>query len=198
MQERRDLLIFALLLHDIGKGMPVENHVQGSLVALASAASRLELTAEEEDEVRFLIEHHLDMSATVQRRDIFDPATVSAFAATVGTLERLQRLWLLTYADIHAVNPEALTPWKAEMLWQLFVSAANHLSRSLDRDRLHASDENSLLEQIQAAAGGAAKTEIERFLEGFPRRYLAVHSAPEIAGHFALTANSAALLCKPN
>jgi [protein-PII] uridylyltransferase len=186
MQERRDLLVFALLLHDTGKGMPVENHVQGSLTALASAASRLELSAEEEAEVRFLIEHHLDMSATVQRRDIFDPATVSAFAATVGTLERLQRLCLLTYADIHAVNPEALTPWKAEMLWQLFVATANHLSRSLDRDRLHASDEGSLLEQIQSAAGGAPKSEIERFLEGFPRRYLAVHSAAEIAGHFLL------------
>ena len=186
MQERRDLLIFALLLHDTGKGMPVENHVQGSLTALASAASRLELSPEEEAEVRFLIEHHLDMSATVQRRDIFDPATVSAFAATVGTLERLQRLCLLTYADIHAVNPEALTPWKAEMLWQLFVATANHLSRSLDRDRLHASDESSLLEQIQSAAGGAPKTEIERFLDGFPRRYLAVHSAAEIAGHFLL------------
>ncbi len=186
MQERRDLLVFALLLHDTGKGMPVENHVQGSLTALASAASRLELSPEEEAEVRFLIEHHLDMSATVQRRDIFDPATVSAFAATVGTLERLQRLCLLTYADIHAVNPEALTPWKAEMLWQLFVATANHLSRSLDRDRLHASDESSLLEQIQSAAGGAPKTEIERFLDGFPRRYLAVHSAAEIARHFLL------------
>jgi [protein-PII] uridylyltransferase len=186
MQERRDLLIFALLLHDTGKGMPVENHVQGSLTALESAASRLELMPEEEAEVRFLIEHHLDMSATVQRRDIFDPTTVSAFAATVGTLERLQRLCLLTYADIHAVNPEALTPWKAEMLWQLFVATANDYSRSLDRDRLHASDESSLLEQIQAAAGGATKAEIERFLEGFPRRYMAVHSAGEIAGHFAL------------
>src|SRR5499427_9600588 len=177
MQERRDLLVFALLLHDTGKGMPVENHVQGSLTALSSAASRLELTPEEETEVKFLIDHHLDMSATVQRRDIFDPATVSAFAGTVGTLERLQRLCLLTYADIHAVNPEALTPWKAEMLWQLFVAAANHLSRSLDTDRLHASDEASLLIQVQAAAGGAARVEIERFLEGFPRRYLAVHSA---------------------
>src|SRR5439155_19272231 len=30
------------------------------------------------------------------------------------------------------------------------------------------------------------KTEIERFLEGFPRRYLAVHSPTEIAGHFSL------------
>ena len=186
MQERRDLLVFALLLHDTGKGMPVESHVQGSLSALASAASRLELAPEEEAEVHFLIEHHLDMSATVQRRDIFDPATVSAFADTVGTLERLQRLCLLTYADIHAVNPEALTPWKAEMLWQLFVSTANHLSRSLDRDRLHASDESSLLDQIQSAAGAATKAEIERFLEGFPRRYMAVHSAAEIAGHFTL------------
>jgi [protein-PII] uridylyltransferase len=186
MQERRDLLVFALLLHDTGKGMPVENHVQGSLTALSSAASRLGLSAEEEAEVRFLIEHHLDMSATVQRRDIFDPSTVSGFAATVSTLERLQRLCLLTYADIHAVNPEALTPWKSEMLWQLFVATANHLSRSLDTDRLHASDENSLLAEIQAAAGGAARAEIERFLEGFPRRYLAVHSAAEIAAHFAL------------
>ena len=185
-QERRDLLVFALLLLDTGKGMPVENHVQGSLTSLASAASRLGLAPEEEAEVRFLIEHHLDMSATVQRRDIFDPSTVSGFAATVSTLERLQRLCLLTYADIHAVNPEALTPWKAEMLWQLFVATANHLSRSLDTDRLHASDESSLLSQIQAAAGGAAKSEIERFLEGFPRRYLAVHSAAEIAAHFAL------------
>jgi len=186
MQERRDLLVFALLLHDTGKGMPVENHVQGSLTALESAASRLGLAPEEEAEVRFLIERHLEMSATVQRRDIFDPATVSAFADSVGTLERLQRLCLLTYADIHAVNPEALTPWKAEMLWQLFVSAANHMSRSLDRDRLHASDESSLLDQIQSGAGGATKAEIERFLEGFPRRYMAVHSAAEIAGHFAL------------
>ena len=184
--DRRDLLILSLLLHDVGKGMPVENHVTGSLQALEIAAERLKLAPEEKAEVHFLIEHHLDMSATVQRRDIFDPATVSGFAATVGTLERLQRLCLLTYADIHAVNPEALTPWKAEMLWQLFVATSNHFSRTLDRDRLHASDEAASLEQIRMEAGGADKKELERFLEGFPRRYLAVHSATEIAAHFAL------------
>lgn len=184
--ERRELLIFALLLHDVGKGMPVENHVKGSLEALASAAPRLGLDLVEETEVRFLIERHLDMSATVQRRDIFDPATVSAFAAGVGTLERLQRLCLLTYADIHAVNPEALTPWKAEMLWQLFVATSNYFSRTLDRDRLHAIDERSMLEQVRSLAKGATTAELVRFLEGFPRRYLAVHSAPEIASHFGL------------
>ena len=184
--DRRDLLILSLLLHDVGKGMPVENHVSGSLQALETAADRLKLSPEEKAEVYFLIEHHLDMSATVQRRDIFDPSTVSSFAGTVSNLERLQRLSLLTYADIHAVNPEALTPWKAEMLWQLFVATSNHFSRTIDRDRLHASDESLLLEQVRQEAGTASKAEIERFLDGFPRRYLAVHSPAEIAAHLAL------------
>lgn len=184
--DQRELLILSLLLHDVGKGMPVENHVIGSLQALEIAADRLKLTPEEKAEVHFLIEHHLDMSATVQRRDIFDPATVSGFAAGVGTHERLQRLCLMTYADIHAVNPEALTPWKAEMLWQLFVATSNHFSRTVDRDRLHVSDEAVLLEQVREHASGARRAEIERFLEGFPRRYLAVHSPAEIAAHFAL------------
>jgi [protein-PII] uridylyltransferase len=184
--ERRDLLILSLLLHDVGKGMPVENHVTGSLAALDSAARRLKLSPEEKTEIHFLIEHHLDMSATVQRRDIFDPATVSGFAESITTQERLQRLCLLTYADIHSVNPEALTPWKAEMLWQLFVATSNYFSRTLDRDRLHAHDEVSLLGRVKALAGGGSTEEIERFLVGFPRRYLAVHSAAEIAAHFAL------------
>src|SRR3984893_401051 len=184
--ERRDLLILAMLLHDVGKGISVENHVSGSLEALESAAARLGLSAEEKAEVHFLIEHHLEMSATMQRRDIFDPGTVTMFARTAGTQERLQSLTLLTYADIHAVNPEALTPWKAEMLWQLFVATSNHFSRTLDRDRLHASTEVSLLAQVRSQTRGAKDGEIERFLEGFPRRYLAVHSAGEIAEHFAL------------
>jgi [protein-PII] uridylyltransferase len=184
--EQRELLVLAMLLHDVGKGMPVENHVAGSLEALEGAAERLQLSPEERAEVHFLIEHHLDMSATVQRRDIFDAGTISAFAGMVATQERLQRLCLLTYADIHAVNPEALTPWKAEMLWQLFVATSNHFSRTLDRDRLHASDEKTLLERVRAEAADASVAELERFLEGFPRRYLAVHSAREIAGHLAL------------
>ncbi|MBS1840260.1 MAG: [protein-PII] uridylyltransferase [Acidobacteria bacterium] len=187
--DRRDLLIFALLLHDTGKGMPAENHVTGSLEALETAAHRLGLTTEEEAEVHFLIEQHLVMSATVQRRDIFDPSIVSGFAEAVGTLERLQRLTLLTYADIHAVNPEALTPWKAQMLWQLFVATSNHFSRTLDRNRLHASDEKSMLEQVRALMPNTKTADLERFLEGFPRRYLAVHSAAEIARHFAMYQN---------
>ncbi|MGH9743232.1 MAG: ACT domain-containing protein, partial [Candidatus Acidiferrum sp.] len=42
------------------------------------------------------------------------------------------------------------------------------------------------LEEVSSQAGGAKKAEVERFLEGFPRRYRAVHSAQEIAAHFQL------------
>src|SRR5256886_3887137 len=125
------------------------------------------------------------MSAALQRPDIFDPATVAGFAESVTNQERLDRLCLLTYADIHAVNPEALTPWRAEMLWQLFAATSNHLSRSLDNDRVHAGREIPHLHEIPWPRD-ASQREIEEFLEGFPRRYLAVHSAVEIAQHFSL------------
>src|SRR5260370_38430845 len=96
--------------------MPMENHIAGSLTALESAAQRLKLSPEEKEEVCFLIEHHLDMSATVQRRDIFDPATVSAFAETVATKDRLLRMCWLTYAVYLSVKPESLPPWIEEHL----------------------------------------------------------------------------------
>jgi [protein-PII] uridylyltransferase len=184
--ERRELLIFALLLHDVGKGMPDPNHIKGSLQALGLAARRLRLAPREKDEVHFLIEHHLDMSATFLRRDIFDPESIAAFSNTVSTSERLDGLCLLTYADFKAVNPEALTPWRAEMLWQLFAAASNHLNRTMDSDRLHAIHEARMLDEVTRQASGASRADIEMFLEGFPRRYLATHSSGEIAAHFSL------------
>ena len=76
------------------------------------------------------------MSAASQRRDVFDPETVRDFAKVVGTTERLKMLCLLTYTDICSVNPEAMTPWKAELLWQLYAATANYLTRSVDDERL--------------------------------------------------------------
>ena len=184
--ERRELLVFALLLHDVGKGMPDPKHIAGSLQALDLAARRLQLDTQEANEVRFLIEHHLDMSETFLRRDIFDLESVASFSKTVSTVERLSSLCLLTYADFKAVNPEALTPWRQEMLWQLFAAASNHLNRSIDTDRLHAIREAKMLDEVVRHSPRATRADIEFFLEGFPRRYLLTHSSAEIAAHFLL------------
>src|SRR5580693_3127355 len=124
--EDPELLYLALLLHDTGKGVPGGNHVEASAEIANRAMDRLDMDPNERAEVLFLIASHLEISAAL-RRDIFNPETVAAFAEKMGTPERLKMLTLMTYADIKAVNPEALTPWKAENVWQLYIGAENYL-----------------------------------------------------------------------
>lgn len=186
--EQPELLYLALLFHDVGKGLVPEDHVRGSLEAVERVFDRLALSPEDCDTVRFLIRDHLIMSATVLRRDIFDPETVRGFAERVGTTERLKLLCLLTYADVKSVNPEALTPWKAEMLWQLYAASANFLNRSLDGQRVHAGEEEALFARVLGRlAEPACAARLAAFLEGFPRRYLLTHTPEEIAAHFRMS-----------
>ena len=187
--EKPELLFLCLLFHDVGKGMPNENHVEGSLAAVVGVFERLGLAVEDRETVRFLISSHLEMSATLMRRDIYDPETIRAFAHLVGSPERLKMLCLMTYADIKSVNPEALTPWKAEMLWQLYAATANYLARSLDEERVHSAiAETAKAERVLKLLGSATSgEELNTFLEGFPRRYLETHEPQEIAEHLRMS-----------
>src|SRR5207245_10845191 len=90
--EEPELLFLSLLFHDVGKGMPCEDHVAGSLEAIEKVFARLDLKQEQADTVRFLIRDHLAMSASLLRRDIFDPGTIRVFAEQVGSPERLKLL----------------------------------------------------------------------------------------------------------
>jgi [protein-PII] uridylyltransferase len=180
--EDPELLYLALLLHDTGKGVPGGNHVEASLEIAGRCLDRLDVDAEERAMVLFLIGSHLEMSAQL-RRDIFNPETVAAFAEKVGTPERLKMLCLLTYADIKAVNPEALTPWKAENVWQLYIGAANYLNRSADQ-RVHDANGEKLARLRSLAPVMSAK--FREFVEGFPQRYLRVHSAEEVMRHMEM------------
>jgi [protein-PII] uridylyltransferase len=181
--EDPELLYLALLLHDTGKGVPGGNHVAASLDIANRAMDRLDVDPRERAEVLFLIANHLEISATL-RRDIFDQATVAAFAEKIETPERLKMLTLLTYADIKAVNPEALTPWKAESVWQLYIAAENYLNRSADQ-RVHATVDNEKLARLRSLAP-VTGSKFKEFLEGFPQRYLLVHTAEEVMRHMQM------------
>jgi len=186
--ERPELLYLALLSHDIGKGVPdPAGHVAASLRVLEGIRQRLALPEDDWQTVRFLVAQHLAMSDAAQHRDIFDPETVHDFARVVGNAERLKMLCLLTYADVCSVNPEAMTPWKAELQWQLYAATANYLVRSVDDERLLLAGEATDLDQILATQSGATDAQaLREFLQGFPRRYTATHSPEQIAGHFTL------------
>ena len=182
--EQPELLYLSLLLHDSGKGAPADGHVDASVQLAESCTERLDLDGADRDLVRFLVANHLEMSAAV-RRDVFDPANVKAFAEKVGEPERLKMLCLVTYADIKAVNPDAMTPWKADNLWQLYIACANYLSRSAD-ERVHTSHETAAglanLAHLRSLAPVAGK-KINTFLEGLPQRYLRIHGASDVLAH---------------
>lgn len=194
--DRLDLFFLALLMHDTGKARRTGNHATNSVELSESLFSRLELEAEERETVRRVIHNHLEMSAAM-RRDIFDTETVRAFAEKIATQPQLKMLTLMTYADIRAVSPEALTPWKAESLWQLYMSASNFLDRSVDEIRYHASADPAIFSRIvaliPAVTPGAASAqapvptdELRSFLEGLPQRYLNVRTPEQIAANFQM------------
>src|ERR1700685_4427231 len=181
--EDPELLYLALLLHDTGKGVPGANHVTASLEIAGRCMDRLDVEPSERATVLFLIANHLEMSAAL-RRDIFDPSTISALAEKIGMQERLKLLCLLTYADIKAVNPEALTPWKAENVWQLYISASNYLNRSADQ-RVHGEVRDEKLARLRSVAA-VSNSKFKSFLEGFPQRYLLMHSPEEVMRHIEM------------
>lgn len=170
--DRIDLLRFALLLHDIGKGEGA-NHAQKAATLARDVMNRLEVPAEDQEAIAFLIEHHLDLSAIMTSRDLHDPATARQIAAATVTMERLKLLTLLTYADIAAVNPTSMTPWRLEQLWQVYRAGHQEFTRELDTER------------IQMPG--------EAFLEGLPTRYLKTHTRQEIAHHIELAQTGVAV-----
>ncbi len=176
------LLYLVALLHDTGKGRSTGDHTLESARLAESVLDRLELDAYERGIVLGLIVGHLEMSAAL-RRDIFDVETVRAFAAKVQTHEALRMLALFTYADIQAVHPDALTPWKAENLWRLYVATSNDLDRSVDEERLDGRGANELVERV-AAGVSRQRAELEAFLLGLPERYLRTRTPEQVRRHF--------------
>jgi [protein-PII] uridylyltransferase len=169
--QERELVRFALLLHDIGKGSGHE-HVAESLRIGRVVLDRLGAPAADRATIEFLVGKHLALSSVMASRDLSDSSTGRLLSTQVETIERLKLLTMLTYADISAVNPQAMTPWRLEQLWRAYLLAHEELTRELGTARIH--DVLGL------------EPERTHFLEGLPTRYLRTHSASEIDGHLAL------------
>jgi [protein-PII] uridylyltransferase len=179
--EQFDLLLAALLFHDVGKAEPGQGHADISRRIADAALARIGAGERERETVSFLIAAHLEMSSMMSGRDLSDPATIRDMAAKAGTVERLKLLTLLTFGDISAVNPAAMTPWRRQLLWNLYTETYNELTRELGR-RVSRQDVTS----------GPAPSDpaLAAFLEGLPPRYLRIHNAQEVDEHFRLALES--------
>jgi [protein-PII] uridylyltransferase len=176
-------LYLGLLLHDIGKGRGGGHCTKGARIAQRVCA-RLGLEEGAAADVVFLVEAHLEMSQISQRRDFSEPGLVEGFARRVGTLDRLNMLFLLTYADHCGVGPGVWTEWKGALLWDLY-----------DRTRAFLTPSSGRAEETETARERAARhleaefppSEVERHFALLPERYLRVTEASHMIRHFRLT-----------
>jgi len=177
--EQPAILALALLFHDIGKGGGDGRHVQAALPLADAALERIQAPSPVRDAVRDLIASHLVLSTAMSSRDLDDPATAVALAERVGTVEQLKKLTLLTYADISAIAPGAMTPWRLEQLWRTYLCVYRELTRELDAERIE--------------TGRLPSESLPAFVEGFPKRYLRTHNEEQMRRHAELEARSRAL-----
>lgn len=179
-----ELLTLALLFHDVGKWREAD-HAQESVRLAQSMLDRLELPDEERATVEFLIREHLQMSQVAFRRDSEDPQVATRFAELVGTEEHLKLLCLITLADVGAVSPETLTPWKEDLLWRVYVDTYNRLTLGY-ADQLLDKDPAGLAVLIAGRPADISEAELVKFLEGLPRRYLSTFGLGAVYRHVRL------------
>jgi [protein-PII] uridylyltransferase len=180
-----ELLVLALLYHDVGKAREGDHSLVGAGMA-AAMTGRLGVDDGARQTVDFLIRHHLKMSRVAFRRDTEEPEVVRQFASLFGTEEHLKMLVLLTLCDVGAVSPDTLTPWKEELLWRLYVDAYNQMTLGYGDD---------IIDRDQALVGALqthrpediSEAELASFLEGLPRRYLILFSPEAIYRHVRLS-----------
>jgi [protein-PII] uridylyltransferase len=185
--KRKDVLYMAILLHDIAKPQGVADHEITGVAMAHAILLRLGL----EDifpDVAFLIRHHLIMEQTAFRRNIHDAQTITEFAARFERPEQLDYLYLLTYADLSALNINVWTEWKASIMQDLYGRTSEVLRRELKGVQIeeyqksrHAAAKVDILARLSAAM---PREEVEQHLDGMQSEaYLALFTEDEVRRH---------------
>lgn len=182
--QKKELLILAAIFHDIGKGRGGDHSEIGATEAYNFCIEH-GLSKPEAKLVAWLVQNHLLMSVTAQRRDIYDPDVITEFAKKVRDEEYLEHLVCLTVADICATNPELWNSWKRTLLAELFHSTQRALRRGLEnpvdvRDRIR---HNQQLASALLRKEGFNAREIEVLWQRFKADYFLRHTHKQIAWH---------------
>ncbi|TAN44199.1 MAG: HD domain-containing protein [Nitrospirae bacterium] len=165
------LLYLSILLHDIGKGEAKHNHdshEEAGYVMLKHILERMALAAHERKKVEFLVKHHILMARLAFSRDVDEPETVAQLSEAVENIDNLDSLYLMTYADMSAVNPQFFNKWKASLLNELYLKTKRFLSGEERRS-------------IAAANKG-----LKDFVSLMPLKYLNSHDDKTITKDYAL------------
>jgi [protein-PII] uridylyltransferase len=185
---RRQVLLLAALLHDVGKAHGGEGHTERGVDMAHGILRRLGVSQVDVEEIQALIGQHLSMYEVSTRRDLEDPQTLAEFCSHMKGRQMLQELYLLTIADVTTTNPTSMTNWKRRMLDALFVAA----ERQLAGDQARVSPRTVTVRAQVLSLWGEKNDRvfIEQFVSGLPERYFYANDPQAIVEH-ALFAHAA-------
>jgi [protein-PII] uridylyltransferase len=184
---KRWLLMLTVLLHDLGKAYRTGHEQRGVEIA-EFILSRLGVKGDDRERILFLIENHTVMSSLSQRRELTDRNVIAGFARLVKDRENLAMLYLLTYADISAVNPGAWTQWKASLLQELYVKTLTHFdSKQIAAEELQVKLSHATAKIKKAAEQLFTEPEIDSFLQSMPDQYILHASPSRVLDHLRMT-----------
>jgi [protein-PII] uridylyltransferase len=184
--EKPDLLFFAGLLHDIGKGYSGD-HAQRGAQLVPRILGRLGINGRASQLVSFLVKYHLLLVRVSQRRDLNDEKTSVQVAQTIQNIETLRLLFLLAVADSIATGPLAHNEWKTMLIIELFFK----VRRILEGGMLASPDATKRLENNRTKLSERLKPEfpsedIQDLMDQVSTRYFLNNPLEQMAEHFRL------------
>ena len=189
--EKPEIAYLGGLFHDIAKGRGGDHSELGAVDARAFCLEH-GLSKYEAGIVAWLVQHHLILSTTAQKKDIGDPDVINEFATIVGDPLHLDYLYLLTVADVRGTNPKLWNSWKAQLFHDLYELTRRALWRGLenpiDREQLILEKQTKAREILHG--NGLADKHIDNVWQLMNPNYFLRHRSAEIAWHTQWLADS--------
>lgn len=180
----KEILFLSLLFHDIAKPIDISGHEIIGAEMASSIAQRLGYSDSEIEQVRFLVLSHLLMEQVAFRRNLNDPETLNNFSSKFSSTEDLDLLYLLTYADLSAVNSAVWTSWKAELLYELYRKAKSMLEDRISGEELLMSAIEIIPREISKYSEEISEHNVKEHIESMTDiTYTQQFSEEEIARH---------------
>jgi [protein-PII] uridylyltransferase len=186
-----ELLMMGMLFHDIGKGW-ADNHPARGARMWQTVGTRLGLHEDEIAATEFLIREHLTLSHLAQHRDIHDDRLVTDFCRACGSVENLERLYVLTYADMRAVAPGVWNNWRGMLVTELYVRAREFFERGEFVPEDRTARANRVRTRMQATVAEPSRPAIERLVRTMPDSYFLSTPEEVLVDHAELVARFAA------
>lgn len=182
LSDKHGLIYLAALFHDIAKGRDGD-HAKVGAEDMREFAKLHAFNQEQTDYMTWLVEEHLTMSITAQRRDIHDPEVVRAFAKKVKNSTALSSLLCLTVADICATSESLWNDWKASLFTQLYQFTLQQLAENLDYEAVAKEHRLQALELMKLVLSADERKRLTTFWQPCPQSYFLRHKPTQLVWH---------------